>query len=123
MTGMARRHRATVRRWAGRCAETYAPMLAIVEAEIAGRAGKQDIAVTELERARTLATQGRLTWLLALASERLAKLAARRGHTTLARAALDDAREAYASWGATAVVRRLEREAASTTAMLTSATR
>lgn len=109
MSGMTRRHRATARRWAGRCAENYAPMAAIVEAEIAGRAGKYDLAVTELERARSLATASQMTWLLALASERLAKLAERRGHTTLARAALDDAREAYASWGAAAVVRRFER--------------
>jgi hypothetical protein len=110
MAGITRRHRATARRWAGRCAENYEPMLAIVEAEIAGRAGKHDLAVTELERARKLATNSKLTWLLALASERLARLAARRGHTTLARAALDDARAAYSSWGAAAVVRRLERE-------------
>jgi hypothetical protein len=65
--------------------------------------------VTELERARKIATSSQLTWLLALASERLAKLAERRGHTTLARAALEDARDAYTSWGATAVVRRFER--------------
>jgi serine/threonine protein kinase len=112
MAGVTRRHRATVRSWAGRCAQNYGPMAAIVEAEIAGRAGKHDTAVTEFERARTLATAGQLTWLVALASERLAKLAERRGHATLARAALDDAREAYASWGATAVVRRFERERA-----------
>jgi predicted negative regulator of RcsB-dependent stress response len=109
MAGSTRRYRATTRRWAGRCAENYAPMSAIVEAEIAARAGKHDLAVTELERARTLAAKGQLTWLLALASERLARLAERRGHATVARAALDDARQAYASWGATGVVRRLER--------------
>jgi hypothetical protein len=108
MNGITRRHRATARSWAGRCAENYAPMSAIVEAEIAGRAGKYDIAVTELERARKVATSSQLTWLLALASERLAKLAERRGHTTMARAAFEDAREAYTSWGATAVVRRFD---------------
>jgi serine/threonine protein kinase len=109
MAGITRRYRATTRRWAGRCAENYAPMAAIVEAEIAGRAGKHDLAVTELERARTIASKGQMTWLSALASERLARLAERRGHATVARAALEDAREAYASWGATGVVRRLER--------------
>jgi serine/threonine protein kinase len=110
MSSLTRRYRATARSWAARCAESYAPMLAIVEAEIAGREGNHDTAVTELERARTLATDGQLTWLLGLASERLARLAERRGHATLARAAFDDARAAYTSWGATAVVRRLERE-------------
>jgi serine/threonine protein kinase len=110
MNGITRRHRKTAQSWATRCAENYAPMLAIVDAEIAGRAGKYDVAVTELERARTLATSGQLTWMLALASERLARLAERRGHGTMARAAFDDACEAYTSWGATAVVRRLERE-------------
>jgi serine/threonine protein kinase len=108
MAGITRRHRAMTRRWAERCPENYAPMSAIVEAEIAGRAGNYDTAVTELERARTLAGSGQLTWLLALASERLAKLAERRGHTTMARAAFEDAREAYTSWGATAVVRRFD---------------
>lgn len=115
MTAITRRHRATARRWADRCAQNYAPMSAIVEAEIAGREGKYDHAVTELERARKIASEGQLTWLLALASERLAKLAERRGHTTLARAAAEDAREAYTSWGATAVARRFERENSTTT--------
>lgn len=110
MNGLTRRYRATCKRWAGRCADNYAPMLAIVEAEIAGRSGNHDAAITELERARSIATAGELTWLSALASERLAKLAQRRGHATVARAAWDDAREAYASWGATAVVRRIERD-------------
>jgi serine/threonine protein kinase len=110
MAGITRRYRKTTRSWAGRCAENYAPMSAIVEAEIAGRAGKWDVAVTELERARSLANKAQLTWVLGLASERLGRLAERRGHATMARAAFDDAREAYTSWGATAIVRRLELE-------------
>ena len=110
MNGLTRRYRATSRRWAARCVENYGPMLSIVEAEIAGRAGNHDVAVTELERARALATAGKMSWLAGLASERLGRLAERRGHTTLARAAFDDARTAYTEWGATAVVRRLERE-------------
>ncbi len=110
MNGFTRRYRTTSKRWADRCAENYGPMYAIVEAEIAGRAGDHETAVTELERARAQATAGGMLWLVGLASERLAKLAQRRGHATLARAAHDDACEAYGNWGATAVVRRLERE-------------
>jgi serine/threonine protein kinase len=107
-----RKRRASARHWAERCPENYQPMLDLVDAELAALDERYDDAVTHYEHARSAATEGQLLWLTALASERLVKLARRRGHALLAEAAFDAARQAYEAWGATAVVRRLERERA-----------
>jgi hypothetical protein len=112
MRRMIRKRRATARRWADRCAENYQPMLDIIDGEIAALEKRFEEAVTAFEHARALASEGQITWLIGLASERLAKLARRRGHTLFAEAAFDAAREAYEAWGATVVVRRLDLERA-----------
>jgi len=110
MRRMARRRRVVARRWAERCRENYQPMLDIIDGELAALSGHYDDAVTCYERARSIASKGKLSWLVGLASERLAKLALGRGHALVAEAAFAAARQAYESWGATAVVLRLERE-------------
>jgi hypothetical protein len=108
-----RKRRAVARQWAKRCRENYQPLLNIVDAEIAAVDERYDDAVTSYERARSGADAEGLTWLVGLASERLAKLARRRGHGLIAEAAFDAAQRAYEAWGAAAVVRRIERERAS----------
>ncbi len=105
-----RKREATARRWAKRCPENYQPMLDIIRGERAALEDRYDDAVTAYELARSVASEQDAHRLVGLSSERLAKLARRRGHTILADGAFDAAREAYEAWGATAVVRRLDRE-------------
>jgi hypothetical protein len=105
-----RTHRATAVRWARRCPENYQPMLDLIDAELAGLAGRYHEAVSAYERARSGASANQMTWLHGLASERLAKLAATHGHALLAVAAFDAARDAYETWGAIAVVRRVDQD-------------
>ncbi len=112
MRRVARKRRGIARLWAERCRENYQPMLDVIDGELAALAGRYDVAVTCYERARSLASKGRLTYLVGLASERLAKLARGRGQGLVAEAAFAAARQAYETWGATAVVLRLERERA-----------
>ena len=106
MKRISKRHRATAKQWAGRCEANYGPMLDIIDGELASRESRHDDAVNCLERARASAEAGQLTWLAALACERLAAAAKRRGHLTLAETAQENARKAYLRWGASAIVRR-----------------
>lgn len=110
-------HRRTARRWAARCPENYQPMLDIIEGELAAAGDRYDEAVGSFERARVSATSSATYRLIGLASERFAKLARRRGQALVANAAHEAAREAYDTWGAAAVVRRLDDERASETSM------
>jgi hypothetical protein len=112
MRRMIRRCRATAQRWAERCRENYQPMLDIIDAEVAVVDERHDEALVAYERARSLASDNGVLWLAGLASERLAKLARRRGQPLLAEAAFAAASTAYEAWGALAVVHRLDRERA-----------
>lgn len=104
--------RATARQWVPRCPESYQSMLELVQAEIASIEGRHEDAMATYERAWSLASEQALLWLAGLASERLARLARRRGQTILAEGAFDAARESCEAWGATAVVLRLDRDRA-----------
>ncbi|MEM9454848.1 MAG: protein kinase [Myxococcota bacterium] len=103
-----RRHRATVARWARGGPENFGPMLGLIDGEVAALKSDYGGAVTAYEEARAQVCD-RMPWLRGLVCERLGRLAQRHGHAIVARAALDAARDAYEAWGATAVVRRLER--------------
>lgn len=112
MRAMSRALRSAASRWASRCPENYQPMLDVIEAELAARRGRYERAMTAYERARSAAFKRKRLRIVGLASERLAKLARQRGHALLAEGAFEAARDAYVEWGATAVVRRLDRECA-----------
>ena len=103
-----RRLRRVTRRWAKGCPANYEPMDAVVHAELLGLRGKFEVAMTQYERAVEIARANQMWWLQALASDRLARLAERHGHHLVARGAWTAAREAYASWGAQAVVARID---------------
>ena len=105
-----RRHRSQALKWAARCPANYQPMLEIIDAELAELAGDYSEALSGYERGRALANETQLTWISGLASERMAWLAHAHGHALIATAALEAALETYARWGASAVVRRLERD-------------
>ncbi|MEM9454847.1 MAG: protein kinase [Myxococcota bacterium] len=108
MSRQIRRHRETVARWARGGPENFQPMLDVIDGEIAALEGDYGGAVAAYEGA-CARVSGRMPWLRGLVCERLGRLGQRRGHTIMARAAFDAAREAYEAWGATVVVRRLER--------------
>ncbi|MEM9454846.1 MAG: protein kinase [Myxococcota bacterium] len=103
-----RRHRATAARWARGCPENFGPMLDVIEGEVATLNDDYARAMTAYEHARARVCD-RMPWLRGLVCERLGRLAQRHGHTIVAKAALDAARDAYEAWGAAAVVRRLDR--------------
>ncbi|MEM9455352.1 MAG: AAA family ATPase, partial [Myxococcota bacterium] len=103
-----RRYRRILRGWATDVPENYAPMLDIVEAEHACLIGCFDRAATHYERALEAAAQSGMVWLAGLAAERLARQAERRGHAILHEAALGRARGFYETWGAAALVRRID---------------
>ena len=108
-----RRHRAAAARWTKGCPENFGPMLDVIDGEVAALNDDYAGAVTAYEHARARVCN-RMPWLRGLICERLARLAQRHGHLMVAGAALDAARDAYQAWGATAVVRRVERERAAT---------
>jgi len=110
MRKMLRVRRRVAHRWAQYCSENYQPMLDVIDGELARIGERDDDAITLYEHARSAAEERQLHWVAGLASERLAKLGLHRGHALLAEAAFEAARRAYETWGATAVVRRLERE-------------
>ena len=100
-----RRRARIARRFVADCPENFAPSSAMIEAELAALGGRYERAVNAYERARTLAIEQDMHWHAGLASERLAKLAARRGHALIADAALASAEASYAAWGAVELVR------------------
>ncbi|MEM9455350.1 MAG: protein kinase [Myxococcota bacterium] len=102
------RYQRLLRRWATNVPENYAPMLDIAEAEHAGLSGHFDQATTLYERALEAADECGMVWLAGLAAERLARQAERRGHAILHEAALGRARGFYETWGAAALVRRID---------------
>jgi predicted Ser/Thr protein kinase len=99
---------ALTRRWAKTGPDNYAPMVALVEAELARVEGRDEPAMAAYERARSLALANRHAELAGLASTRLASFAHARGRTLLAEAAFKAGLETYESWGADALVERLE---------------
>ncbi|MEM9455349.1 MAG: protein kinase [Myxococcota bacterium] len=110
-----RRYRRILRGWAADVPENYAPILDIVEAEYACLLGRFDRATTHYERAVEAADKSGMVWLAGLAAERLARQAERRGHVLLQQGALEGARGFYETWGATALVRRIDAQRASMT--------
>ncbi|MEM9462053.1 MAG: protein kinase [Myxococcota bacterium] len=103
-----RRHRRILRGWAANVPENYAPMLDVVEAEYACLGDRFDRATLHYERAIEAAAQSGMVWLAGLAAERLASQAERHGHTLVRQAALERARGCYETWGATALVHRID---------------
>lgn len=96
------------RRWAKTGPDNYAPMAALVEAELARVEGREEPAMAAYERARSLALANHYAELVGLASTRLAGYAHALGRTLLAEAAFKAGLEAYEGWGADALVERLE---------------
>jgi hypothetical protein len=112
MRRLIRKCRKVTARWADNCPANYAPMLALIDAEIAAFAGNIDEAVRSYDRARTLAVANRMLWVSGLASHRLAIVARRHGYSLFVEAALRAARDTYERWGAAALVRHLDAELA-----------
>jgi predicted Ser/Thr protein kinase len=99
---------ALTRRWAQTGPDNYAPMAALVEAELARVEGREEPAMAAYERARALALANHYAELVGLASTRLAGYAHGLGRTLLAEAAFKAGLDAYEGWGADALVERLE---------------
>ena len=85
----------------------HAHRIALIEAELAVRAGDLLTAGARYEAAFAQAREQRLTHDAALIAERAAGAAEKMGSPVLARAWRREAIEAYATWGATAKVERL----------------
>ena len=99
------RHRRAIRGYVDGCADNFAPLEALHEAEASAIDGRFELAMEHYERARTLAQAQQTHWVAGLASQRLAELAAARGHTIVAEAADAKAKAAFTAWGAMALVR------------------
>ncbi|WP_437711811.1 AAA family ATPase [Sorangium sp. So ce448] len=96
-------------RWAELCPENLSHRSALLGAEIARVCGNAHAAADRYDEAIALAQRGGYLHDEALANE-LAGLSFRAlGKTTIARAYLTEAHRAYGRWGATEVMRRLER--------------
>jgi PAS domain S-box-containing protein len=107
--GRMRGLRTQAQRWAALCPANYAAGAALVDAELATIEGDDAAAQRSFERARALASeQGQLD-MLGLYCEAFARFAQRRERVATAHEALRQAIEAHRQWGATALVRELER--------------
>ncbi len=96
-------------RWAELCPENLAHRSALLQAELARVRGDARAAGERYDEAIALARRGGYLHDEALANE-LAGLSFRAlGKTTIARAYLTEAHQAYGRWGATEAMRRLER--------------
>jgi tetratricopeptide (TPR) repeat protein len=98
-----RRHRRTTRNYARECSENFGPMHTLVEGELEALDGQFETAMQYYERAHALASEQHNHWLSGLASQRLARLAAQRGHSIVERAARANAGAAFEAWGASAL--------------------
>jgi PAS domain S-box-containing protein len=105
-----RKRRAILRRWATNCPANYAALAELLDAELASLRGKADLAQNLYERACKTASEQGLHVVEAIAAERFAGHALRRGHSTTAEGALRQAHIALHRWGARVAVRRLERD-------------
>jgi PAS domain S-box-containing protein len=104
------RRRTLVRRWAERSAANYGVVVLVIDAELAAFRGQLAAADDAYERAIAAAVEQGSHVYEALACERFARHALRRGHATTARGALEQAHAALHRWGARAASRRLERD-------------
>ncbi len=95
--------------WVKWCPENFAAGAALVEAELAAVEGDVARAQRGFELARTLATKHGQLDMLGLYCEAFARFAQRRGRIATAQEAVRQAIEANRQWGATALVRGLER--------------
>ncbi|EDM77429.1 Predicted ATPase [Plesiocystis pacifica SIR-1] len=95
------RHRAVLERWTRFYrAESYAPMLTLVDAELASLGGRPGDALDLYMRASEGASEQQLQWLAGLASQRLATQAQRAGHKLFVDTALEQCLAHYRAWGA-----------------------
>jgi predicted ATPase/signal transduction histidine kinase/tRNA A-37 threonylcarbamoyl transferase component Bud32 len=101
--------RTRARAWARQCPDNFAAGAALVEAELAAIESDDALAQRSFERALELArAQGQLD-MLGLYCEAFARFAQRRERVATAHEALRQTIEAHRQWGATALVRELER--------------
>ncbi|MFV8755271.1 protein kinase domain-containing protein [Nannocystaceae bacterium ST9] len=97
------------RSWVKWCPDNFASGAALVEAELAAVEGDDARAQRRFEDARRLADEYGQYDLLGLYCEAFARFAQRRGRVATAQEAIRQAIDAHRQWGATALVRELER--------------
>ena len=103
-------HRDQLARWVKSCDQgTFAPRLALVEAEVERVDGRPWDALRLYERAIGLSREHELVHIEALASKRSAELCELHGLLSSAHAHLRNARYCYQHYEATAIVERLDR--------------
>ena len=105
---MLRNHHRQIAIWAGNCPENFATREALVGAEIARIEGRELDAMRLYEEAIRSARENEFVHHEAIANELAANFYAKRGSSTIARAFLREARNAYAQWGAAGKVRQLD---------------
>ena len=101
--------RKLARSWVKWCPENFAAGAALVEAEFAAISGDDALAQRSFEQARMLATDNGQFDVLGLYCEAFARFGQRRGRLATAHEAMRLAIDAHRQWGATALVRDLER--------------
>jgi len=104
------RHTQSLGTWAENCAPNYASKHTLILAEIARIEGRELEAMRLYDRAIALGHEHRLIQDEAVAYEVAARFHLRQGRTLVGRAYLQEAREAYRRWGATAKVTELDNE-------------
>jgi predicted ATPase/GAF domain-containing protein/anti-anti-sigma regulatory factor len=106
----ARQYAGRLARWAELCPENLRHRWQLLSAELLRLDGEAAAAGERYDEGIAAARQGRFVQDEALGNELCARHYLRLGRETIARAYLTEAHKLYARWGATQVMRRLERE-------------
>jgi len=103
-------HRKKLRLWARNCPDNFLHFDLLVRAEMANIDGREEAAIQHYEDALQAARTNRGAHYEAITAECAARFLIAQGHDQKAAERIDEARRAYARWGATAKVCVLERE-------------